>query len=32
MRRQRFRTFAFQREFRPSWQIDIAVIVCILID
>ena len=32
MRRQRFRTFAFQRDFRPSWQIDIAVIVCILID
>ena len=32
MRRQPFRTFAFQCEFRPSWQIDISVIVCILID
>ena len=32
MRRQRFRTFAFQWAFRPSWQVDVAVIVCILID
>ena len=32
MRRQRFRTFAFQCEFRPSWQVNPSVIVCILID
>ena len=32
MRRQRFRTFAFQCDFRPSWQVDVAVILCILID
>ena len=32
MRCQRFRTFDFQCEFRPSWQVDVAVIVCILID
>ena len=32
MRRQRFRTFAFQCEFRTSWQVDVDEIVCILID
>ena len=32
MRRLRFRSFAFQWAFRPSWQVDMAVIVCILID
>ena len=32
MRCQRFRTFAFQCEFRPSWQVNASVIVCILID
>ena len=32
MRRQRFRTFDYLCEFRPSWQVDVAVIVCILID
>ena len=32
MRCQRFRTFAFRREFRPSWQVNVSVIVCILID
>ena len=32
MRRQRFRTFAFQETFRPSWQVNASVILCILID
>ena len=32
MRCHRFRTFAFQCEFRPSWQVNVSVIVCILID
>ena len=32
MRCQRFRTFAFQCEFRLSWQVNASVIVCILID
>ena len=32
MRRQRFRTFAFQWAFRPSWQVNLSVIVCILVD
>ena len=32
MRCQRFRTLAFQRDFRPSWQVNASVIVCILID
>ena len=31
MRRQRFRTFDFPCEFRPSWQVNVSVIVCILI-
>ena len=32
MRCQRFRTIAFQWDFRPSWQVNSSVIVCILID
>ena len=32
MRCQRFRTFDYQCEFRPSWQVNFSVIVCILIN